>query len=135
MLLAILGIGLTTGGVSTQATLMAIAITVGWGIISAAYLAYNSRKQGKQIIAAVPPRHLATSALASRINGNARRSRRWLVFFFFLFLKRVMAPTRLLARSYSDVGPVRDENQDTTRLLTPADPLIGRNARQPVGHC
>src|SRR5258707_12586622 len=36
-----------------------------------------------------------------------------------------MAPTQLLARSYSDVGPVRDENQDTTRLLTPADPLIG----------
>jgi len=35
-----------------------------------------------------------------------------------------MAPTQLLARSYSDVGPVRDENQDTTRLLTPADPLI-----------
>jgi PPM family protein phosphatase len=36
-----------------------------------------------------------------------------------------MAPTQLLARSYSDVGPVRDENQDTTRLFTPADPLMG----------
>jgi APA family basic amino acid/polyamine antiporter len=54
MLLAILVIGLTTGGVSTQATVMAIGITVAWGVISAAYLAYNSRKQGKSIIAAVP---------------------------------------------------------------------------------
>jgi APA family basic amino acid/polyamine antiporter len=54
MLLAILVIGLTAGGVSTQATIMAIGITVGWGLISVAYLAYNSRKQGKPIIAAMP---------------------------------------------------------------------------------
>jgi hypothetical protein len=51
MLLAILGIGLTTGGVSTQATVMALGITVAWGAISVAYLAWNSRKQGKPIIA------------------------------------------------------------------------------------
>ena len=54
MLLAILIIGLTTGGVSTQATIIAILITLGWGLISAAYLAYNSRKQGKTIIGTLP---------------------------------------------------------------------------------
>ena len=35
-----------------------------------------------------------------------------------------MAPTRLQARSFTDIGSVRDENQDTTRLFTPADPLV-----------
>ncbi len=54
MLLAILVIGLTTGGVSTQATIMAIVITLIWGLISVAYLAWNSRKQGKPIIATMP---------------------------------------------------------------------------------
>jgi amino acid transporter len=54
MLLAILIIGLTTGGVSTQATIIAILITLGWGLISATYLAYNSRKTGKAIIGSVP---------------------------------------------------------------------------------
>jgi amino acid transporter len=51
MLLAIVVIGLTTGGVSTQATIMALAIAGLWGAISAAYLVWNSRKQGKAIIA------------------------------------------------------------------------------------
>ncbi len=51
MLLAILVVGLTAGGVSTQATIMALGITLVWGVISAAYLVWNSRKQGKAIIA------------------------------------------------------------------------------------
>ena len=54
MLLAIVLIGLTTGGVSTQATIMALAITAVWGVISAAYLAWNSRRQGKAIIGISP---------------------------------------------------------------------------------
>ena len=51
MLLAILVIGLTAGGVSTQATIMALGITVAWGVISAVYLAWNSRQQGRAILA------------------------------------------------------------------------------------
>jgi serine/threonine protein phosphatase PrpC len=35
-----------------------------------------------------------------------------------------MTPTRLEARSVSEAGPVRPENQDTTRLLLPADPAV-----------
>jgi amino acid transporter len=54
MLLAIVVIGLTTGGVSTQATIMALTITAIWGVISAGYLAWNSRKQGKPILGASP---------------------------------------------------------------------------------
>ncbi len=50
MLLAILGIGLTTPGVSANATQLALWITVGWGVISAAYLVINSRQQGVAII-------------------------------------------------------------------------------------
>ncbi len=55
MLAAILGIGLTTGGVSTQATLIAIGITVAWGVISAGYLVWNSRQQGKAILPSAAP--------------------------------------------------------------------------------
>jgi basic amino acid/polyamine antiporter, APA family len=50
MLIAILGIGLTTPGVSSNATQLALWITVGWGVISAAYLVINSRQQGVAII-------------------------------------------------------------------------------------
>jgi len=50
MLVAIVVIGLTTPGVSADATQMAIWITVGWGVLSAAYLLWNSRKQEKSII-------------------------------------------------------------------------------------
>jgi APA family basic amino acid/polyamine antiporter len=53
MLLGILFIGLTTPGVSADATKIAIYITVGWGAVSAAYLLFNSRKQGRAIIPSV----------------------------------------------------------------------------------
>ena len=36
-----------------------------------------------------------------------------------------MPATALLAKTLSHVGLVRDENQDTTRLLVPADPRVG----------
>ncbi len=55
MLIAIPWIGLTAGGVTTQATWLALGITVGWGVISAAYLVYNSRAQGKSIMAVPAP--------------------------------------------------------------------------------
>ncbi|HLP16580.1 MAG TPA: APC family permease [Bacteroidota bacterium] len=53
MLLAILFIGLTTPGISSDATKIAIYITVGWGVVSALYLVVNSRKQGRKIIPSV----------------------------------------------------------------------------------
>jgi len=53
MLVAIVVIGLTTPGVSADATRMAIWMTVGWGLISAAYLVWNSRRQEKRIIPSV----------------------------------------------------------------------------------
>jgi amino acid transporter len=55
LLLAILFIGLTTPGVSADATKLAIYITVGWGVVSALYLIMNSRKQGRAIIPKVSP--------------------------------------------------------------------------------
>jgi basic amino acid/polyamine antiporter, APA family len=50
MLVAIVVIGLTTPGVSADATQLAIYITLGWGAVSAIYLVLNSRKQGRLII-------------------------------------------------------------------------------------
>ena len=35
-----------------------------------------------------------------------------------------MPPTALLAKTLSDIGPVRDENQDTTRSFLPSEPLV-----------
>lgn len=55
LLLAILFIGLSTPGVSADATKLSLYITVGWGVISAVYLILNSRKQGKAIIPKVSP--------------------------------------------------------------------------------
>jgi len=52
MLVAVVVIGLTTPGVSADATQMAIWMTVGWGVISVAYLIWNSRRQEKRIIPA-----------------------------------------------------------------------------------
>ncbi|HUI64235.1 MAG TPA: APC family permease, partial [Bacteroidota bacterium] len=49
MLVAVVVIGLTTPGVSADATQMAIYITLGWGLLSAVYLVWNSRKQEKHI--------------------------------------------------------------------------------------
>ncbi len=53
LLVAIVVIGLTTPGVSADATKLALWITAGWGAISAAYLVINSRKQKKAIIPSV----------------------------------------------------------------------------------
>ena len=52
MLAAIVGIGLTTPGVSADGTKIALWMTIGWGGVSGAYLVWNSRKQEKQIIPA-----------------------------------------------------------------------------------
>src|SRR5262249_33563649 len=54
MLLAILIIGLTTGGVSTPPTTIALLLTAGWGLGSAGYLSSHSRKQGKTLIGTIP---------------------------------------------------------------------------------
>jgi APA family basic amino acid/polyamine antiporter len=53
LLIAIVFIGLTTPGVSKDATQMAIWITLGWGILSIGYLIWNSKKSGKHIIAPI----------------------------------------------------------------------------------
>jgi len=50
MLLAIIGIGLTTPGVSANATQLALGITIAWGVVSAVYLVVNSRQKGVAII-------------------------------------------------------------------------------------
>jgi amino acid transporter len=63
MLVAVVVIGLMTPGVSADATQMAIWMTVGWGVLSGAYLIWNSRKQEKHII---PP----VSALQGDAGGG-----------------------------------------------------------------
>ncbi len=50
LLVAVVFIGLTTPGVSADATKMALWITGGWGLISAVYLVLNSKKHGRYII-------------------------------------------------------------------------------------
>ena len=50
LLIAIVFIGLTTPGVSQDATQMALYITIGWGIISVGYLVWNSKRNGKRIL-------------------------------------------------------------------------------------
>jgi amino acid transporter len=50
MLVAVVVIGLTTPGVSADATQIALWMTIGWGVLSVAYLVLNSRKQEKHII-------------------------------------------------------------------------------------
>jgi hypothetical protein len=50
LLIAIVFIGLTTPGISQDATKMAIWITLGWGILSIGYLIWNSKKSGRYII-------------------------------------------------------------------------------------
>ena len=50
LLVGVVIIGLTTPGVSADATQMALWITVGWGVVSVVYLVLNSRKHEKQII-------------------------------------------------------------------------------------
>jgi hypothetical protein len=50
LLVGVVVIGLTTPGVSADATQMALWITVGWGVVSVVYLVLNSRKHEKHII-------------------------------------------------------------------------------------
>ncbi len=52
LLVGVVFIGLTTPGVSADATKMALYITGGWGVVSIIYLVWNSRKVGKAIIPA-----------------------------------------------------------------------------------
>ncbi len=53
MLVAVVVIGLTTPGVSQDATKIAIWMTLGWGMVSAFYLVWNSRRHGKAIIPSI----------------------------------------------------------------------------------
>jgi amino acid transporter len=59
MLVAVVFIGLTTPGVSQDATKMALYITIGWGAVSAVYLLWNSKVSGRHII---PPTELVKNA-------------------------------------------------------------------------
>jgi amino acid transporter len=52
LLVGVVYIGLTTPGVSADATKMAIYMTGGWGVISVVYLIWNSKRMGKHIIPA-----------------------------------------------------------------------------------
>ena len=52
LLVGVVFIGLTTPGVSADATKMALYITGGWGVVSVIYLVWNSRKVGKAIVPA-----------------------------------------------------------------------------------
>ncbi len=52
LLVGVVFIGLTTPGVSEDATKMALYITGGWGLVSVIYLIWNSKKEGKAIIPA-----------------------------------------------------------------------------------
>jgi hypothetical protein len=53
LLVGVVVIGLTTPGVSADATKLAIWITLGWGAVSIAYLVWNSKKQEKAIFPSV----------------------------------------------------------------------------------
>jgi amino acid transporter len=55
LLIGVVFIGLTTPGVSADATQMALWITIGWGAISVVYLIWNSKKSGRAIIPKVSP--------------------------------------------------------------------------------
>lgn len=52
LLVGVVFIGLTTPGVSADATKMALYITGGWGLVSVVYLVWNSKRVGKAIIPA-----------------------------------------------------------------------------------
>ncbi|HTY11319.1 MAG TPA: APC family permease [Bacteroidota bacterium] len=52
LLIGVVFIGLTTPGVSEDATKMALYITGGWGVVSVVYLVWNSKKIGKAIVPA-----------------------------------------------------------------------------------
>jgi amino acid transporter len=50
MLLAIAGIGITSGGTSASATYLALGISAVWALVSGVYLIWNSRTQGRAIL-------------------------------------------------------------------------------------
>ena len=52
LLVGVVFIGLTTPGVSADATKMALYITGGWGLVSVIYLVWNSKRVGRAIIPA-----------------------------------------------------------------------------------
>jgi amino acid transporter len=52
LLVGVVFIGLSTPGVSQDATKMALYITGGWGAVSVVYLVWNSKRIGKEIIPA-----------------------------------------------------------------------------------
>jgi amino acid transporter len=52
LLIAVVFIGLTTPGVSQDATKMALWVTVVWGILSVGYLVWKSKKTGKSLFPA-----------------------------------------------------------------------------------
>lgn len=59
LLVAVVYVGLTTPGVSADATKMALYITFGWGLVSALYLVWNSKTSGRHI---VPPTEFLKNA-------------------------------------------------------------------------
>ena len=63
MVLAIFVIGLTSGGATTQATVLALGISLAWLVVSVAYFVISSRQSGKHI---VPP----VSAMQSGTAGD-----------------------------------------------------------------
>jgi len=54
MLVAIAGIGLTGGGTSRTATIVALGISTLWAAASGLYLLWNSRTLGRPILPSVP---------------------------------------------------------------------------------
>jgi amino acid transporter len=53
MLLAIAGIGITSGGTSQTATIIGLGISLLWAVASGTYLVWNSRAQGRPILPSV----------------------------------------------------------------------------------
>ena len=53
LLVGIVWIGLTSGGISSSATQAALWFTLGWGVVSAGYLVLNSKRNGRSLIPSV----------------------------------------------------------------------------------
>jgi len=60
MVLALLLIGLASGGTTAQSTLLALGISVAWLLISLAYFVINSRSKGKPIVPPISAIHNGT---------------------------------------------------------------------------
>ena len=124
LLVAVVLIGLTTGGVSTDATLMALWITVGWGVVSVVYLVLNSRKQKRPIIPGDGVRtrghHQLTAACTGSSYAVSMREGRWsgplpVLCSAGSFMTSPEIPD-IEAFGLSDVGRVREDNQDSIRM-------------------